>query len=454
MTGCTVENTTGNLSDIERDDYQYAVEKYGEEFVFAYSYLEMFYLYADKELGEPDDYFGKGANAPYAYAKLKNPDIYYMYGEMSDPFTNYFGPEYFEQIYSQLTYSESMVGMGVELKVVDSTIVLEEVFPGSPAAEAGLQSEDVIVAVNGTEPKTLETFQKLCKGEKGDVVSITYSRDGKETTVKITLDEFSVPTVFVKMKDSIPVIRITEFTDTTIAPKHSTYTKTLSVGGKDEKMGFLGTYAEFHDALEATDGAKATVIDLRGNPGGSVDHCVAMAAELMGKNETVVINIETYPDEDYNQAIDTVKWITKDDGIGKGRYYVLMANDSSASCAEIMTAVIAKNLKSPMVGSQTYGKGIGQYYYQTPGNGIVGITAMQFFDKTMESYHKYGIMPDFTADTPEEELALAVKLAKEGTATRTEGYGTQSTGNFSKVLTKGTPSKNFQKGGAYKFKKL
>ena len=75
------------------------------------------------------------------------------------------------------------------------------------------------------------------------------------------------------------------------------------------------------------------------------------------------------------------------------------------------------------MGTISYGKGIGQYYFTTFLYGIAGITSFQFLDRSFESYHHYGIKPDFEIKDEKEALAKAVKLAQEKTFKRTAGYG-------------------------------
>jgi C-terminal processing protease CtpA/Prc len=93
------------------------------------------------------------------------------------------------------------------------------------------------------------------------------------------------------------------------------------------------------------------------------------------------------------------------------------------------------NKKFPVVGLTTYGKGIGQKYITTPSYSLAIITGMQIVDKDLNTYHKYGIQPDFIISDNEQALNKAVELAKEMTYVRTAGYGTTNTGHFAKAAT-------------------
>lgn len=61
---------------------------------------------------------------------------------------------------------------------------------GSPAEKAGLKEKDIITKVNGTTVDGTHPFASLiAQHSVGEEVTITYIRDGKEATVKVTLAE-------------------------------------------------------------------------------------------------------------------------------------------------------------------------------------------------------------------------------------------------------------------------
>jgi len=242
--------------------------------------------------------------------------------------------------------------------------------------------------------------------------------------------------VFLDSLSGIPVIRVTEFL--------------ASTNASDQ-----GTSREFQDALEKTAGARSTVLDLRDNPGGNVDKCESMAGMLLSKGDTVVVEKRTEFDAYYEIQKDTTIYETaKDDGIGRRRYYVLLLDTGSASCTEIFASSLTANLKTPVVGMTSFGKGIGQYYFFTPDSGLATITNLRFFDKNGQSYHTYGIVPDFEIPDSLEALNKAVELAEERTYKRTAGYGTVALPYWQQVKAKKAPASHliqpFERGGAYR----
>ena len=80
--------------------------------------------------------------------------------------------------------------LGVYLSDKHDAAVITEVIPDSPAAKAGLQAGDVMLAVGDTETPTSENFVAAIQaGKPGDRVNIKLRRDGKEMTVVVKLGE-------------------------------------------------------------------------------------------------------------------------------------------------------------------------------------------------------------------------------------------------------------------------
>ncbi|MCF0214873.1 MAG: PDZ domain-containing protein [Fibrobacteraceae bacterium] len=414
-----------------------------EELYLNHTFLRFLYLHQNDELDQISSYIGQGAQ--YATISSNHPDYpfidtYYMYATLSDEFTSYFGPYVSEEILSYITESEEVVGIGAEVETVGDQICVSTVYWNSPAEKAGLKRGDCITAmsINGSDNlidvSTEYLFNALIDvASKGTAITIKYTRDQQEGSLTVVASSFAMPTVILRYKNSIPVLQIIRFTDTTV------------VNG--------GTYEEFMHAMEEIKDAKSMVIDLRGNPGGSEDHCVNVASAFVSLGDTMGYALASHFDEDLRmgdtQRFDTTYWIATSEGIAKDKYVVLLADEESASCAEVMTMILTNLKQYPMVGKTTYGKGIGQYYLSTL-VGLAGITAQQLYDNKNKSYHGYGIAPDINIDDEEQALETAVEMAALGTVKRTAGYGTTPTGNFALAKKAMTPVKRKIPGGFYK----
>lgn len=377
------------------------------EFVYNYNSLDIYYLNHD-EVGDIFEYYNKTKEGTVA-------DIYYMYSKMSDPMTNYYDPTIGNYIMTSLIYSDANIGIGAQVESFkisdsDSALVFTQVYPKGPAEKAGIRKGDTVLTVRGTKPANAESFDVLASGNVGQTVKIEVKRNEKKT-FEVILNEFLTPSVFLDSIENIPVIRITEFAS--ITPSDS------------------GSYGEFVNALNKTQGAKSTIIDLRGNGGGIIEQCVSIASELLGKGDTIISYVQAEYDSIRDaQRIDTLTYEAIEKGIGADRYYVILADSNSASCSETMISAITVNKKSPVVGLLSYGKGCGQYYLPTYAGGVSVVTAIMAYDKNWKSFHKVGIEPDFVEKDKATATAKAVELAKSMTVTRTKGYGTKDLGRF------------------------
>lgn len=420
------------LSPYMDEDAFSRLPKAQQELLFTNFFLQAMYVNAETEVKDVNKYLDEGAKNGFTEDDYEFPDVSYMYSTLSDNFTNYFSPYIAERILKQLVYSEATAGIGADFQEIietncttdglctnSGTLVFKHVYKNGPADKAGVLKGDTLLTIDGTGPRNEQHFRRLeAVFDAGETAPFAIKRGEDTLNISITFDQYFSPTVFVDMVDSIPVITVTEFTDTTVL--------------------VTGTYGEFLDALEETAGAKSTIIDLRGNPGGTVEHCVNMAAEMLPKNDTIITiishTLDSITEEPY---IDTTTFITEEDGIGAERYYVILADSNSASCAELMVAGVVSNTKSPVVGQTTYGKAIGQSYLETIAGGLTGITSMRLLDKNWGTYQKYGIVPDFEEGDSTRALQIAATLAKEMQATRTQGYGTVDKGHFTLAKKRG-----------------
>lgn len=420
-----------------------------QEFELTYELLDLFYLYAHmkSELGGRNDYFEQSAGTPYA--KLPFGDIYFMFSQMSCPFTNYYDPSYADEISDALYYSDYGVGFGFRLDTIEHNLndeaVIANVYPAGPAKDAGLKDGDVIVSID-SKTVTREKVESLeLSSKEGDIFTFVIARDQELDTIEIKASQVKAPTVYVNYRGDIPMITVTEFTDTTITD--------------------AGTYGEFKEALEKTAGAKATIINLADNGGGSVDHCESMAAEFLPKNTLLGYSISAEIDSskyDYKQRIDTTAMYASDfykteGGMAQDRYVVFIENGGTASCAELMISAVTAVRNAPVVGTRSYGKGIGQYYFPTAAGGFAGVTSSQFMDQNKESYHTFGIEPDVVRIKLKDAVDAAFEIAEEGTLVRTAGYSSTPSGHFPALARSTAVRQNFNRRdhfGAFQVKKF
>lgn len=410
ISGCSSENTT--VANDSGENVPYA----SREFLYNYTLLYFYYKDADKFLGEPEDYLGKVSDESFEEFSIPWDyyDIYYMYQQMNDDYTYYTDPSRYMAALNSIIYSPSTMDPGFEWVLLDSTgYLVTNVVKKSPADKAGLKKGDKITSIEGVLPINENIFKKLSLGDEGDTIHYTVQRESTTQPIEIILETYYSPTVELSFKDSIPIIKIKKF---------------LSQTTNDS-----GTYGEYLAYLREVENYKSIIIDLRNNGGGDGDQCTPIAQTFLSKGDSTTGIISTAVDTVNDvQTFDTTFTVNETDGIGKDHYYVFLANGYTASCSEVLLASVLMNKKFPVVGTTTYGKGIGQMNISTPSLSLATITGMEVVDRDMFSYHKYGIDPDFYIFNSQEAVAKAVELAKGMSYVRTAGYGTTNTGHFAK----------------------
>jgi C-terminal processing protease CtpA/Prc len=427
----------GNLKTQEEFDKAWEkMNDYQREFEYCYEILDYYYLFAHSDSLEPPGsewydrlesrsaYIGEGSKYLTSRNARSMPsqilDIYYMFMMMNDKYTTYVDPSYmtFDEVMDEMNEREPGSDLGILVRMArngtDSAIVITQILKGSAAdIEGSLGVNDTIISMNGIEGFSASTFEMLSTGYIGSYIPVKAKKYGSGELVEAELHivSYVVPTVTYQIIDNIAVISISEFATENTTSKR-------------------GTYGEFLEALDATEGTDATVIDLRGNPGGDGDQCDSVSMAMLPKGSILTIQYmpDSLPGDWQNIIINTVK--ATEDGPAKDRYLVFVADSSSGSCSEYTLASVLVNRNSPLVGQNTYGKGVGYTLAETYLHGAAIFTITIAYDKNHETFHMHGIEPDVHVDDHDAMLDTALAIAKEKTMTRTAGYGKKITPNY------------------------
>lgn len=301
-----------------------------------------------------------------------------------DHYSEYFSPEALASFNQEIEGRFS--GIGVTINPVKAGVRVEEVFPRSPAAEAGLKPGDVIVEVEGEAiaGKNTEEVSDKVRGPEGTQVKIGV-RDGKSGKVK----ELTIIRAEVEL------------------PNVSGSVKTV----KDRKLGYvrmLSFSEEAHAQLARTvekvekEGAEGIVLDLRHNPGGLLDEAVLSANVFLPKDEVVVsTKSRTQGDSVHKTPGDPISDLP----------VVVLVDEGTASAAEILTAALADDAGSIVVGTRTYGKGLFQEERDLANGGALKLSIGEFFTpKGVNLAQSHGIHPEVKA---QDDPATPVDEAKQ-----------------------------------------
>lgn len=382
--------TQDDKERVAQEDYQWETENNTSEIQSVYSILMSQHLYADTILGPLSDY----------------PSIYSIFYHIQDPFSWYYDPTQAAILLEDFFTPDVKGVFGFGSYVYEDTLWVSYVFPNSPADQAGLKSGDFITKINAEPISNFSNKEtaiiEATQVPTGSDLSLEVSREDALYLINMTSQEIKIPTAWAdELTNGTSIIHITGFELTTLDGTESIQT----IGGERDTVS--GTWLEFQQALKDTEDEQFTVIDLRNNPGGAVSICMGMIDELV---DSGILHIASTKNVGVMEH-DTVQ--ARSGGLGLDRQFAILANENSASCSELFIQGADANLDIPLIGTQTYGKGIAQGFYQTYYEGLVRTTQTQYFYKGGDSYHSIGHKPDYEILDPTAQVAKAIELANE-----------------------------------------
>ena len=293
-----------------------------------------------------------------------------------DRFSEYFSPENLESFNQEIEGRFS--GIGLSVVPVKRGLRAGQVFPGSPAAEAGIEPGDTIVSVDGDSiaGESSDAATKRIKGPEGTEVTVGVrdAKSGKVRQVKLTRAEVALPNVSSEVE--------------VIDGRRLGYIRMLSFSE--------GVHAALADAVRKVEreGAKGIVLDLRGNPGGLLEEAVLSAGVFLPKGQVVVSTDSRTQGHSVHKTSG---------GELPQRPLVVLIDRNTASAAEILTAALADDAGATVVGTRSYGKGVFQEEKGLSNGGALKLTVGEYFTPNGANLAAAkGIHPDVRArDNPE-----------------------------------------------------
>lgn len=284
---------------------------------------------------------------------------------IGDPYSTYYSAAELKSLMEQTEGIYYGIGAYVALDTISGLPKIASAIPGTPAEAADLRPDDIIYKVDGQEVygMDLTAVTGLIKGEEGTTVTLTIIRDGESDYLNIDVvrKKVETPTVEYEMfEDGMAYIQIVEFNDTTVT--------------------------QFADALATAKGSdmQGLIIDLRANPGGSLDAVVKIAQMLLPEGLVV------YTEDKYGNRDEY-----KCDGKRQFTYpLVVLIDGNSASASEILAGAIQDYEIGTLVGTTTFGKGIVQQVITLSDHSAVKITVSSYYTPNGRNIHGVGIEPD------------------------------------------------------------
>lgn len=324
------------------------------------------------------EYLGEVDNAEMAegiYAGL-------VYG-LGDVYSRYYTADEYAQETASTDGAYAGIGVSIQ-KNKNGGVQIAECYEGGPGAEAGLQTGDVITAINDTDVTDMELSDvvSLIRENKDNTIVLTVFRENEEKSREISVDvtDVELPSVFGEMLDKkTGYIQITQFTGVT--PQQ-----------------YKDMFAELKDK-----GMERLVIDLRDNPGGLLTSVCDILREILPEGLIV------YTEDKYGNREEE----TCDGKHQLDMPLAVLVNENSASASEIFAGAVQDHEVGMIVGTTTYGKGVVQELRQLSDGSAVKLTVSNYYTPNGNSINKVGIKPDV-------EVKLASELLNKDEITHEE----------------------------------
>ncbi len=313
--------------------------------------------------------------------------------ERLDEHSQYFTTDEYQQFETQTEGQFGGVGILLKRDVKTRLLQVETPVPGTPAYDAGVRADDLILKVGDktTEDLKIEDARKLIKGPPGTSVVMTFLREGGAGPFEVPLKRAVIelhavsgaardpadPTRWDYLADKangVAVVRLIQFSEKT--------ERELAAAVADARK----------------QGAKALVLDLRENPGGLLTQAVKVADLFLAAGPIVATENRRGSDRKWEAAAG-------DPALEDPARLpmAVLVNRGSASASEIVAAALQDNQRAVVVGERSYGKGSVQRVYPLDGGAAVKLTGEQWLRASGGSIHRWpdskpadpwGVQPD------------------------------------------------------------
>jgi carboxyl-terminal processing protease len=272
-------------------------------------------------------------------------------------------------------------GLGIEVTMEEGLIKVVAPIDETPAAKAGIMSNDMITHLDDqpVQGLTLDQAVEKIRGRVNTKIKLKIIRKGQDKPVEVSVmrDIIRVHSVRWRLEgDDVGFIRVTQFNEQT-------------TDGLKKAIRDLTT--------RSGDKLKGFVIDLRNNPGGLLDQAISVSDAFLEKGDIVSTR--------GRHAEETQRFNARPGDLTKNKPLIVLINGGSASASEIVAGALQDHRRATVIGTRSFGKGSVQAIIPLgSGNGALRLTTARYFTPSGRSIQAKGISPDIEVlqDVPDE----------------------------------------------------
>ncbi|VWX53532.1 S41 family peptidase [Novosphingobium sp. 9U] len=291
-----------------------------------------------------------------------------------DPHSTYLDGPSLQRIETMI--DGNYTGLGLSVVEEDGAVKVVSPFKGSPAEKAGIKAGDFITHLDGTlyfERDLDEAVAKM-RGAAGTSIRLTIFRTGRDEPFDVTVTRgvIELEPVTSELRGDVGVISVNEFSRDV---------------GKDVNIAINSLKAQVAKTPQGK--LAGLVLDLRSNPGGSLDEAVALSDLFLDKGDIVSQRGRVASENQFYRA----ESMFKGDAI-KGMPMIVLIDAGSASASEIVAGALQDQHRAVIMGERSFGKGSVQSLIGLDKTSAVKLTTARYFTPSGHSVQEGGIDPD------------------------------------------------------------
>ena len=320
----------------------------GELYLKGQSYEELMkYFELEKVKSMIDEYYIRDVQAE----ELLNGSLSGMVEHLGDGHSAFYTEEDYR--YFDEKSAGSYIGLGMLLRKSWSDYpVVRQVFPGTPAYDAGIAAGDRILSVDEKDTRDMDIDGVLgrIRGIEGTKAKIMLQSGGETREVELPRKVTEMQMVMTDMINAkVGYVNIVEFSGSAV---------------DDFKKAIASMESE---------GAQAMVIDLRGNQGGNISQAMEIADLLLDEGQIAYVmgNVE------YDKPI------------------IILTDEQTEGVSEVFAAALQERGRAQILGKKTMGRAVMTSFFEVPSTGnVVKLVTGRYCTASGAQIDGNGVVPD------------------------------------------------------------